>query len=839
MINNIIDIKSFFFQLLLFLLAVLIGYFLIIFYFFQIDKKKKMHKLLIEFPSPEEIEKGRYYELMKGFFAHLSDLLKKDRLSFEVHKTDERVNIFLTVSNKELLDHLHYSLTSITNISVKKIDEDQDPLNTYKESPVFMKRLVLENDFFCLNRSERDFFKRLVDYLASLQKNDLGGVVCVIKPIKKSKLRFIEREIRKRDELSLVDVNNTHYQLERDNLSQKLNSPIFQAEIYTIANHPLIANGLASIFRSLSGNKNRFLIKKFSESNFWKVKDRFINRENFFNSGFRRWFLGSFLNADELSLMFHPVPLNRGRYKAEETKILEACPEFLEDRENNVLIGKAVLKTGEQKQIYFPIDSLSLHTFLCGKTGQGKSTILILLYLSLMEKDKNSSLILLDPHGEDLIEIALRSKSWDDLIYFNLAETTTNRIFTINPLFCLNASQKEKESRVDQIIEILQEESKDKGQTLGTSTEKLLYMVIESGVEFATAYASFLMKKGFSKEEAEKIAKERQITLPDLPYLLKENLGYRSVMETVFKDCEGEIGLKWTTLLNDYFVTKPILEGVENRIRFLIKGSLTAFFEGNSFDVAEMIKQKKRMLIPVNNQSFTPLTRKIVAKVILSEIWHQSQKITREADRKNVYLFCDEFQNFSMKIFNVLLAEARKYKIKLILGNQFTRQLETDIKDSVLNNVSNLFSFVAGDMREAREIKVVFKDKVKVENIMSLPRYTGYLRTESPDKEETCFLSFKTIDYRGNIKEEKTFDDLMKFNDDCLMRYGENIDELNKKHLAKLKDAYEYFITDVLAMREGRGVEVGKSASAEVVKKDENLEKLKELKRAVVSRPKF
>ena len=61
--------------------------------------------------------------------------------------------------------------------------------------------------------------------------------------------------------------------------------------------------------------------------------------------------------------------------------------------------------------------------------------------------------------------------------------------------------------------------------------------------------------------------------------------------------------------------------------------------------------------------------------------------------RRPFYLYIDEFQNFATKSFATILSEARKYKLSLILANQYTSQLDEDIKNAIFGNVGSIVSF--------------------------------------------------------------------------------------------------------------------------------------------------
>ncbi len=787
------------------LFIIFVSYLLFIFLISHFDKKKTMKKILIRFPSVELNEQERYRNLMKGVFGQFWELLRRDRMSFEIHKTGEFIDLVLGVSNPKLIESIKNHLTSIDKISLQNVPDNFDPLNNYKKNQVSIRRLVLEHDYYTINLTENGFFSYLINNLASLSQSQFGSIVCVFRPVKKSKKKEIENQITKRDELSTVEYNKTNLQDERGNLLQKVNSNLFQAEIYTIGNSGIIADSLASTFQSLN-EKNRFLIKKVS--NFEDLKNRNIGKENLLTTCFRKWCLGSFLSAEELSVMFHPSYVDRGRFRRSELIVLEASPEFLQNRNDNILVGESMTKRGEKVKVYLPEENLERHIYLAGKTGMGKSTFLIILFLSLLQnKYKDQSLFMLDPHGSDIIKIAERIKDRDDLVYFNFADSKKNKIITINPLFSFRETNNEKMMRVQQIMQVLREASESRKQGLGTSIERIMGFLIETGVHFADAYFKYLTEElGIEKQKAEQLVYEKQLTLPDLAYAMKKSGNYQQLLERIFKNYPFEIGKKWTIYLDDYKTNQFVADGVDNRFSFIIAGNMIAVFEGNKFKISDLVQQKKKVLLPITEQSFGVENKNVFSKIILSEIWLQAIRITYEEDRHDVACFIDEFQEVQMPIIDKLLAQARKYRIKLILGNQFTDQLNTEIKKSILNNPSTFLTFSTGSGEEARKIAQIFNEKLKSKEITSLPPFGAYMKTleivndeytDNLDRKETSFMSFNTIRYDQHFDQVQDKSDLDKLSDKWLDIYGEDVDELYERHNKKIEDAEKYFLEGV------------------------------------------
>ena len=68
-----------------------------------------------------------------------------------------------------------------------------------------------------------------------------------------------------------------------------------------------------------------------------------------------------------------------------------------------------------------------------------------------------------------------------------------------------------------------------------------------------------------------------------------------------------------------------------------------------------------------------------------------------ENERRDFYLFIDEFQNFTTDSFAAMLAEARKYRLCLTLSHQYIDQIPLPIRQAVFGNVGTLFSFRVGN----------------------------------------------------------------------------------------------------------------------------------------------
>jgi hypothetical protein len=98
-----------------------------------------------------------------------------------------------------------------------------------------------------------------------------------------------------------------------------------------------------------------------------------------------------------------------------------------------------------------------------------------------------------------------------------------------------------------------------------------------------------------------------------------------------------------------------------------------------------------------------------------------------ETDRRDFYLYVDEFPSFTTTAFASMLAEMRKYRVGLVLAHQFMSQLDETVRDSILGNVGTMIAFLTG-LTDALLLEKEFHPQFRASDLVSLPNYHIYLR---------------------------------------------------------------------------------------------------------------
>jgi len=124
-----------------------------------------------------------------------------------------------------------------------------------------------------------------------------------------------------------------------------------------------------------------------------------------------------------------------------------------------------------------------------------------------------------------------------------------------------------------------------------------------------------------------------------------------------------------------------------------------------------------------------------------------------EVDRVDFYLYVDEFQNFATDSFATILSEARKYKLNLVMANQYIDQMSEEVRWAVFWNVGSIISFQVGHT-DAKILKELYVWDITEEDLMNIKKYNIYSKL-LVDWMPTTTFSAST--FAPNKKDDKIF----------------------------------------------------------------------------------
>jgi type IV secretory pathway TraG/TraD family ATPase VirD4 len=148
----------------------------------------------------------------------------------------------------------------------------------------------------------------------------------------------------------------------------------------------------------------------------------------------------------------------------------------------------------------------------------------------------------------------------------------------------------------------------------------------------------------------------------------------------------------------------------------------------SSFDLREVMDSRKILIVNLSKGKLGEDNSSLLGAMLITKIYlaAMSRVNIPEDDRKDFYLYVDEFQNFATESFCNILSESRKYRLSLILANQYIEQIDEDVRASIFGNCGTLISFRVG-AKDAEEFEKELPPFLQ-EDFINLPNYHCYLR---------------------------------------------------------------------------------------------------------------
>ncbi len=347
------------------------------------------------------------------------------------------------------------------------------------------------------------------------------------------------------------------------------------------------------------------------------------------------------------------------------------------------------------------------HVYIIWKTWVGKSTLLSNMILSDLEHKK--WLALIDPHG-DLVNTILKvipDDRKDDLVLFDVSNISNPVGF--NPFYELSAlSDEEKEKNKDLTV-----------STLLSVFKKLYWYSWWPRLEYILRNV-LLTLSDYPDANFLHITK----LLTDKQFRIKV---VKNINDPVIKNFWEKEFDKWS----DRFASEAISPILNKVWQFISSSVIRNIFwqQKSTLSIKEIMDNGKILLVNLSKGLIWEDNSSLLGSFIVSQIQVEAMKRASMPmeDRKQFTLYIDEFQNFATESFNVILSEARKYNLSLVVANQYISQLDESVQNAIFWNVWNLIAFSSGN-QDAEILSKQFKNKITAEDIVSIPRFKAYAK---------------------------------------------------------------------------------------------------------------
>lgn len=181
----------------------------------------------------------------------------------------------------------------------------------------------------------------------------------------------------------------------------------------------------------------------------------------------------------------------------------------------------------------------------------------------------------------------------------------------------------------------------------------------------------------------------------------------------------------------------------------------------STFDLREAMDSGKILLFKLSTGLIGEDNAHLLGAMMVTKIQlaAMSRANVPEEERRDFYLYVDEFQNFATDSFAVILSEARKYRLNLIMANQYIAQMPDTVKNAIFGNVGTMITFRVG-AGDAAAMQKEFEPAFEASDLINLPKWNIYLKlvidgiTSNPYSAQTLTLSTVT---EGNQEAIRTF----------------------------------------------------------------------------------
>jgi len=452
----------------------------------------------------------------------------------------------------------------------------------------------------------------------------------------------------------------------------------------------------------IAGSFNQF---NFPNLNGFEIGDTFFGQEALDRYVNREIENGFVMNTEELATVYHlpSMTVKTPNISWVRSKKLEP-PVDLPTKDNCTDVGFTLLGRtnfrGHKVEFGIRDPDRRRHIYVIGKTGMGKSTLLENMIFSDIMSGKGVGVV--DPHGDlaDTVLGFIPASRTNDVVLIEPSDrdfpVAFNMLENIDPTYSTIVC-----SGIVGIFKKIYAES------WGPRLEHILRNTILSLLEYPGT------------------------TMLGITRILQDDVFRRKIVSVIKDPIVKSFWINEFEKMQDKFRIEAI-SPILNKVGQFLSSPIIRNIVGqpkSAIDLRFAMDKGKIVIVNLSKGRIGEDSSALLGSMIITkfQLDAMSRANVPEDERKDFYLYVDEFQNFATDAFATILSEARKYKLNLTMANQYISQMPEEVRDAVFGNVGTLIAMQVG-FDDAEYFSQQFGEEVLPPDLVSMSKFSAYTR---------------------------------------------------------------------------------------------------------------
>ncbi len=478
---------------------------------------------------------------------------------------------------------------------------------------------------------------------------------------------------------------------------------------------------------------------------------------------FRRPFLQMWteqvLSADELASLFHVPSIRYNKSPNINWTNYKIAPPPSNLPTEGILLGHNIYR-GQKREVRMKPNDRMRHFYVIGQTGTGKTSIMTVM---IRQDLKNGNgVCVIDPHGElveELLPFVPRERA-DDVIYFNPADT--DRPMGLNLLEAETPEERDLVAMdaMNLMIKMFDEE------IFGPRIQDYFRNGCLTLMEYENGGALTDIVRLFTDDSFQKVRRE-QVTNP--------------IVRSFWDNQMAKTSAEEQQRIIPYFAAKFAAFITNTMMRNIIGQTKSGF------DFGTVMNEGKILFMNLSKGLVGDFNSQLLGLIIVSKL--QMAALRRQkldaSERRDFFLYIDEFQNYITDSIESILSEARKYRLSLNLAHQYIGQLvqknDEKIKNAVFGNVGTMMSYKIGATDAeflAKEFAPTFSDQ----DLINIDKFKAVMKLSIDTQPSKPFSIIPTNPHldKGDPEVGSAYKQLSR------LKYGRDVEFVSREILRRI-----------------------------------------------------